>query len=223
MRTHLRRLRHGALAVVIIGLTLLFVLATGGTLSKSVFAQLLPDEELSSWWASNPTMLDVSGTLRKPETVSARILSGGTDRWVYGYEALVFLLVQDYVEYVNYNGRLRLKTTSKYERWKQARQSQGGSGSGTGTYSAQPIAAGIIGSWKWFNGSTVTFSHGGSCVGTDRTLVVPCTWQVIDATQRTIRISWSNGYTDELRLSADGTKLDGTNQNRTRVSAVKGY
>jgi hypothetical protein len=80
-------------------------------------------EDLSSWWASvvEPDMLETEGSLKNPESVKVRLSFNGELRTLSGYEAIVFLLVRDYVEYVTVNGQLRLRTTSKYEAWKKSK------------------------------------------------------------------------------------------------------
>ncbi|MGO9642321.1 MAG: hypothetical protein ACLP1Y_13580 [Candidatus Acidiferrales bacterium] len=68
-------------------------------------------------------MLEATGTLRDPETVQVHLIFNNQERWIRGYEAITFLLVRDYIEYVNVNGQLRLVTTPKYKAWKNSRTS----------------------------------------------------------------------------------------------------
>lgn len=74
----------------------------------------------------------------------------------------------------------------------------------------------IVGNWKWFNNRVYdirvnkTIYEGAVAVGT---------WTLNTPPVHTL--NWNSGYTDTLTLSADGTKLDGTNQKGKKVTATK--
>ena len=76
--------------------------------------------------------------------------------------------------------------------------------------SAPTGAASPVGTWNWFYGPDLTFHADGTITGVGRT----ARWTWIDAAQRQLRIDfegeWS-AYHDTLTLSADGSRLQGTN------------
>lgn len=79
---------------------------------------------------------------------------------------------------------------------------------------------GIIGTWRWFNGATVTCDENGICTASNG-FAGP--WRCRKA-PGTFEIRWGRGgkkalYVDTLRLSHDGTQLAGKNQLDGGVSA----
>jgi hypothetical protein len=98
---------------------------TGRTPELDAAQSLTGQEPITSWWAApeEPDMLETQGTLKDPETVQVHLIFNHQERWIHGYEAIVYLLVRDYVKYVNVNGQLRLVTTPKYNAWKNSKAS----------------------------------------------------------------------------------------------------
>lgn len=74
----------------------------------------------------------------------------------------------------------------------------------------------IPGLWSWFVNGDVTFSAGGTLVQGPRTGRWTC-----DSASRQVRIVWSHGYTDDLILSADGTRLSGRNDKQGSVAGQR--
>ncbi len=62
----------------------------------------------------------------------------------------------------------------------------------------------ISGSWSWFNGVTVVIRPGGTATDGRHSATWSCS-------NDAVVMRWSHGYTDRLRLSRDGTHLEGTN------------
>lgn len=60
------------------------------------------------------------------------------------------------------------------------------------------------GSWSWFNGGTVVIRPDGTASGGRHSATWSCT-------NGAVVMHWSHGYTDRLRLSGDGSHLEGTN------------
>jgi hypothetical protein len=112
---------------LVMGTTFLLLVAAGertNRLPECARAQsFATQEELTSWWASpvEPDMLETEGSLKDPESVRVRVDFNGALRTLSGYEAIAFLLGRNYVEYVTVSGRLRLRTTPKYEAWKKSK------------------------------------------------------------------------------------------------------
>ncbi len=75
---------------------------------------------------------------------------------------------------------------------------------------------GIVGTWSWFNGVTVT-------INSDRTVSETTgTWELTDAQKQSYTLNWNNGrYIDKLNLSADCNSLAGYNQDGTYVTGHK--
>ncbi|MFW5488254.1 MAG: hypothetical protein ACNI3A_07545 [Desulfovibrio sp.] len=70
----------------------------------------------------------------------------------------------------------------------------------------------IVGSWKWFTGSTVKILPNGKMPGQGHS------WECLDPAQRKYRVVWSNGkWIDDLTLSPDIRRLEGKNQIGNRV------
>ena len=78
----------------------------------------------------------------------------------------------------------------------------------------------VLGEWLWFNGGLITFNADGSVDG--KHPVLPGnhgTWSCSDPGQRRFVIRWRDGgWINQLQLSTDGNRLDGSNQEGTRVS-----
>ncbi|MDE2379277.1 hypothetical protein [Bradyrhizobium sp.] len=60
------------------------------------------------------------------------------------------------------------------------------------------------GNWAWFNGVTAVISADGTAKAGAHTATWTCS-------NDSVVMHWSHGYTDRLRLSQDGTHLEGTN------------
>jgi len=109
-----------------VGTVLLFLAVSGGRsgltpgLGSAQFSS--DDENFKAWWGSTtePEMLETKGTLRDPESVQVHLFFKGQDRWVYGWEAIAFLLMRHYVDFVDVNGQHRLQTLGKYKVWQKA-------------------------------------------------------------------------------------------------------
>lgn len=70
----------------------------------------------------------------------------------------------------------------------------------------------IIGKWKWFTGSVAEFYPNGRMPGNGNS------WRCADPHSRTFIITWSNGkWVDTLKMSPDGSRLEGKNQIGNRV------
>lgn len=74
----------------------------------------------------------------------------------------------------------------------------------------------IPGTWSWFVNGDVTFSEDGTLTQGDLTGMWTC-----ENDTRHIIIVWSHGFTDEMILSEDGTKMTGTNNTGNLVSGEK--
>lgn len=74
----------------------------------------------------------------------------------------------------------------------------------------------ILGAWHWFTGSTVEIKPNGVIPGQGHS------WACLDGSRGRYRIVWSDGtWIDTLTLSADGNRLQGTNQINNRVWAER--
>jgi hypothetical protein len=107
---------------------------TGCATATTAGAQSLEDAEtIPSWWAApdDPPMIKTEGKLRHPDGVKVHFANRSQP--LEGWEAVVFLLTRDYVEYVVVNRQLRLKTTRKYKDWKKTVLPPGGGGGGGGS------------------------------------------------------------------------------------------
>jgi hypothetical protein len=76
----------------------------------------------------------------------------------------------------------------------------------------------IEGRWTWFINGVVTFKPDGTSEQENGTRG---TWKLVDVQRRKYKISWEAGWVDDLYLSADGKKLEGSNQIFFPVSAVR--
>jgi len=74
----------------------------------------------------------------------------------------------------------------------------------------------IPGLWSWFVNGDVTFSAGGTLVQGPRTGRWTC-----NSANREVTIVWSHGYTDQLVLSSDGTRLTGRNNQQSSVAGQR--
>jgi hypothetical protein len=72
----------------------------------------------------------------------------------------------------------------------------------------------VVGTWDWFIGPTVTFKDD----GTGGNSLFTFTWTCSGGNYVLV---WSHGYTDRVKLSADGKSLDGKNQNGTHIFASR--
>ena len=73
---------------------------------------------------------------------------------------------------------------------------------------------GIVGTWSWFNGGTVTINSDGT--------INSGTWEQTDAQKQSYTLNWNNGqYIDKLNLSADCNSLAGYNQDGTYVTGQR--
>jgi hypothetical protein len=74
----------------------------------------------------------------------------------------------------------------------------------------------IPGLWSWFINGDVTFRADGSLTQGQLTGRWSCS-----NSDRTVTITWSHGFTDHLVVSADGTRLSGSNNVRNGVSGQR--
>ncbi|SMF41616.1 hypothetical protein SAMN06265365_11335 [Tistlia consotensis] len=75
----------------------------------------------------------------------------------------------------------------------------------------------VLGAWKWFTGSTVTFLAGGRIAGSAVNV-----WRCADPSGPVIVVDWTNGkWIDTLTLSPDGRRLSGRNQIGNSVTAER--
>jgi hypothetical protein len=72
----------------------------------------------------------------------------------------------------------------------------------------------VLGTWDWFVGPSVTFKED----GTGGNGIFTFTWT---CSSGNYVLTWSHGYTDRIKLSADGKNLDGKNQNGTHIFASR--
>lgn len=73
----------------------------------------------------------------------------------------------------------------------------------------------FVGNWNWFNGGAVGIRPDGSFVAAGS----GGTWRCLAGNQ--IRMEWNEGWIDVLALSPDGTRLSGSNQHGSPVSASR--
>lgn len=94
---------------------LLFLAAitiTAGAATTTADTPSLDDAEtVPSWWAApdEPPMIKTEGTLRHPDGVKVHFANRSQP--LEGWEAIVFLLTRDYIEYAVVDRQLRLKNT----------------------------------------------------------------------------------------------------------------
>jgi len=84
---------------------------------------------------------------------------------------------------------------------------------------AQAQETGLVGSWNWGagGGTTELFADGSGHDARGNSV----RWTLQDAAARTYILRWSHGYTDSVRLAADGMTLTGRNQNGFQFSATR--
>lgn len=84
----------------------------------------------------------------------------------------------------------------------------------------QSICQRVLGEWLWFNGGLTTFFADGTVTGEHR--ILPGNngkWECADPAKRRFIVKWNQGgWINELTLSGDGKRLDGTNQEGSSVS-----
>jgi hypothetical protein len=93
----------------------------------------------------------------------------------------------------------------------------GGSGGGVGVGGSADECARAEGAWRWFNGKTVVLQSGGRLECEDD----QGSWRLVDPGQRRYVLNWGAGWVDDLQLSVDGRRLDGTNQTGGQVSGSR--
>jgi hypothetical protein len=82
----------------------------------------------------------------------------------------------------------------------------------------------VEGDWDWFNGGRVHLHADGVAKGTDALGKASGDgkWKCVDPKAVIIEVIWvRGGWRDTLRLSADGKRLEGQNQLKTKVWAVR--
>jgi hypothetical protein len=84
----------------------------------------------------------------------------------------------------------------------------------------------VEGHWHWFNGGLTEFVEGGVARSLDPNdparEVGRGTWRAVGGTPITIEVTWAkDGWKDTLTLSADGQRLEGFNQQNSRVWAER--
>jgi hypothetical protein len=87
---------------------------------------------------------------------------------------------------------------------------------------AGPQAGTAVGVWRWFNGGTTIVQSSGTLIGQNAAgqIVNRGSWTQI--APQTYRLTWQDGgWVDTLRLSQDGTKLEGKNQIGNPVSGTR--
>jgi len=84
----------------------------------------------------------------------------------------------------------------------------------------QSICQRVLGEWLWFNGGLTTLFADGTVTGEHHILPGNSgTWECTNPAKRKFIITWSKGgWINELTLSGDGKRLDGTNQEGSPVS-----
>ena len=91
---------------------------------------------------------------------------------------------------------------------------------GVGVMHFQFYLDGLVGSWRWFNGATVTCSQDGTCTASNG---FHAKWSCTDPAGR-FEIQWSRKgknveFVDSMSLSGDGQNITGKNQFGGSVSA----
>lgn len=83
---------------------------------------------------------------------------------------------------------------------------------GTSPYHGTDSCSLIVGKWKWFTGSVAEFYPEGRMPGKGNS------WRCADPQSRTFIVKWSNGkWIDTLKMSQDGSRVEGQNQVGNRV------
>lgn len=80
------------------------------------------------------------------------------------------------------------------------------------------LAAPPVGTWIWSDGKETTLQADGSF---DAFGPGSGAWRLIDASKRTLQLDWGAKQLDQLVLSADGLRLEGTSDFRGRITAMK--
>jgi hypothetical protein len=78
----------------------------------------------------------------------------------------------------------------------------------------------ILGEWGWFIGGKVSFTQNAQARWTSSSAGTPPasgTWSC-DPRSGSYTVTWQNGFVDTLRLSDDGTRLNGTSSTGVKVS-----
>lgn len=78
----------------------------------------------------------------------------------------------------------------------------------------------VVDTWTWFNGGTIVLGGQGGARGYDRgsDRPNPGQWRCVNGSPVTIQIQWvKGGWLDTLTLSGDGRRLEGRNQQNSRV------
>lgn len=80
-----------------------------------------------------------------------------------------------------------------------------------------------VGTWTWFNGGTVVLDGRGGVQGSNKggdRPTNPGTWRCVNGSPVTIQITWvKGGWIDTLTLAAGGRRLEGRNQQNSRIWA----
>ena len=76
----------------------------------------------------------------------------------------------------------------------------------------------IEGQWTWPGGTVVTIRGDGTCSSSSK---LTATWTLADPAARRYTIVWSHGYTDDLTLAADGSRLEGKNSRGAAITATR--
>lgn len=87
-----------------------------------------------------------------------------------------------------------------------------------------PLPGALVGKWTWkANGAsfgTTTIKPDGTCTTSHSSW--NCTWTVTDTATRKVTVKWNDGqWIDSMVLSADGTKMSGSNQKNAKIEAEK--
>jgi hypothetical protein len=78
----------------------------------------------------------------------------------------------------------------------------------------------IVGTWKWFNGDTISFFADGSSKSVAPNGNVGLgSWQQFKGSL--YALDWGTAYIDSLYMSANGTQLSGYNQQGAHVTGTK--
>ena len=93
---------------------------------------------------------------------------------------------------------------------------------GEDTVTSRQGCGGMVGSWSWFNGATVTCRRDGTCTASNG---FRGKWSCTDPAGR-VKIRWSRKgrgveFVDSMSLSGDGQRITGRNQFGGSVSAVR--
>lgn len=84
---------------------------------------------------------------------------------------------------------------------------------------AEEVKDPIVGRWKWFINGIVVFAANGTQLQLETG--AKGTWRLANPVRRKYRVMWEAGWVDDLYLSEDGQKLEGSNQFFFPVSAER--